>query len=94
MVVGNRPFVIVVYDVDQRRVGKVCQYLRRFLNWVQNSAFEGELNESQLTRLKHGLRALIDPDYDSVYIYRIPAGCVVHREVIGQQRGATDAFID
>ncbi len=94
MVVGNRPFVIVVYDVEQRRVGKVCQYLRRFLNWVQNSAFEGELTESQLKRLKHGLRGLIDPEHDSVYIYRLPAGSVVYREVLGLERGSTEAVIE
>jgi CRISPR/Cas system-associated endoribonuclease Cas2 len=25
-------YVILVYDVQQRRVNKICQYLRRYLN--------------------------------------------------------------
>jgi len=45
-------YVIIVYDIDQSRVAKVCQYLRRWLHWVQNSTFEGELTESQLERIK------------------------------------------
>ena len=32
-------YVIVVYDVGVKRVGKVCKYLRQHLNWVQNSVF-------------------------------------------------------
>jgi CRISPR-associated protein Cas2 len=43
-------YVVIVYDVEQTRVAKVCQYLRRWLHWVQNSAFEGELTEAQLER--------------------------------------------
>jgi len=94
MVVGNRPFVIIVYDVEQQRVAKVCQFLRRFLNWVQNSAFEGELTESQLKRLRHGLKDIIDPSKDSVYIYRLPAGTVVRKEVLGIERGETESLIE
>lgn len=48
-------YIIVVYDVNQNRVGRVCQYLRRFLHWVQNSAFEGEVTESQLRMLNEDL---------------------------------------
>jgi len=36
-------YVIIVYDVEVERVARVCQYLRRHLHWVQNSAFEGEI---------------------------------------------------
>ena len=48
-------FIIVAYDVDAKRTEifkKICQlYLIR----VQNSVFEGELNEAQLMRLKSDL---------------------------------------
>lgn len=75
-------------------MAKVCQYLRRFLHWVQNSAFEGELTESQLERIKADLRDMIDLDYDSVYIYRLPDRSVVRKEVIGQEKAITDVFLD
>ncbi len=87
-------YVVIVYDVEQSRVAKVCQYLRRFLHWVQNSAFEGELTESQLERIKGDLRDMIDLDYDSVYIYRLPDRNVVQKEVIGQEKAITDAFLE
>ncbi len=87
-------YVVIVYDVEQSRVAKVCQYLRRFLHWVQNSAFEGELTESQLERIKADLREMIDLDYDSVYIYRLPDRNVVRKEVIGQEKAITEAFLE
>ncbi|WP_027719319.1 CRISPR-associated endonuclease Cas2 [Desulfovirgula thermocuniculi] len=87
-------YVVIVYDVEQARVAKVCQYLRRFLHWVQNSAFEGELSESQLERLKLGLKNLIDPDYDSVYIYRLPHKKYLRKEIMGQEKALIDQILD
>ena len=86
-------YVVIVYDVEQSRVARVCQYLRRFLHWVQNSAFEGELTESQLERIKQELSELIDPEYDSVYIYPLPDRKFVKRDVIGQEKAPIEAFI-
>lgn len=87
-------YVVIVYDVDQSRVAKVCQYLRRFLIWVQNSAFEGELTESQLERIKAELHDLIDASYDSVYIYRLPDKKFVRKEVLGQAKAITEPFLE
>lgn len=87
-------YVVIVYDVEQSRVAKVCQFLRRFLRWVQNSAFEGELTEAQLERIKAELADLIDPNYDSVYIYRLPDKKWVTKEVLGQAKAITDALLD
>jgi len=87
-------YVLLVYDVEQARVAKVCQYLRRWLHWVQNSAFEGEISEAQLERIKADLQDLIDPDYDSVYIYRLPGKEFVRKEVLGQEKAFTDTFLE
>lgn len=86
-------YVIIVYDVDQSRVGKVCQFLRGFLHWVQNSAFEGFLTESQLERVRIRLKELIDKDHDSVYIYKLPDNRWLKREVIGQEKRRMDRII-
>ena len=40
-------YVILVYDVGEERVGKVCKYLRRYLPRIQNSVFEGELSRGK-----------------------------------------------
>lgn len=87
-------YVIIVYDVEQKRVTKVCQYLRRFLHWVQNSAFEGELTEAQLHEIKFGLMDIIDPQVDSVYIYHCAFPRMVRKEVIGVEKSMTDIFIE
>ena len=47
-------YVIIVYDIDVKRVAKVCKYLRQHLNWVQNSVFEGELTKAKFARVKSG----------------------------------------
>ncbi len=73
---------------------KVCQYLRRFLTWVQNSAFEGELTEGQLERIKVELDDLIDTTYDSVYIYLLPDKKFVRKEVLGQAKAITEPFLE
>lgn len=48
-------YAIVVYDVGEQRVAKVCKYLRTVLQWMQNSIFEGELTEAQIERMKKRL---------------------------------------
>ncbi len=86
-------YVLLVYDVDVSRVPKVCKFLRRYLHWVQNSVFEGELRESQLEEVRWGLRQLIDPEVDSIYIYRVRDARWLDKEIIGQERSPTDAII-
>ena len=86
-------YVIVVYDIEQQRVGKVCQFLRRYLNWVQNSAFEGELSEGKLEQAKAGLRDIIDPERDSVYFYVLREARWVTKQVLGQSKAPTDNIV-
>lgn len=87
-------YVIIVYDVDQKRVSKVCQFLRRFLHWVQNSAFEGELTEAQLEEVKLGLKEIIDQDYDSIYIYTFQSKKQLRKEILGQEKSITDNILE
>ncbi|RKQ88679.1 CRISPR-associated endonuclease Cas2 [Brockia lithotrophica] len=87
-------YVIIVYDIEQERVAKVCQYLRRFLYWAQNSVFEGELSEAQLVKVKSGLSKLIDPQRDSVYIYQLPGKKLVKKEILGQEKIVTRTILE
>ena len=63
-------FVILVYDVAEKRVAKVLKKCRQYLFWVQNSVLEGELTEMRLRQLKRELEQIIDKDEDSVIVYR------------------------
>ncbi len=62
-------YVIAVYDVNVDRVNKVRIFLKQYLNWVQNSVFEGELTKVELKVIEDRIKDLIDVAEDSVRIY-------------------------
>ena len=64
--------MIIVYDVNVKRVNKICQFLRKYLHWVQNSVFEGEITSGNLERIKIGLKEIINENEDSVSFYILP----------------------
>ncbi len=78
-------YYIMVYDVNQKRVNKMLKLLRRYMNWVQNSVFEGELSDSQLERLKHEIKKIINPGEDSVIIYEMEEKWL-GRSIIGLEK--------
>ena len=44
-------YVILIYDVAEKRAGKMLKLCRQYLCWIQNSVFEGELSEVKLREL-------------------------------------------
>ena len=86
-------YVIIVYDVEQGRVNKVCKFLRRYLNWVQNSVFEGEVSEGQFYKIKKGIAKLTDAKKDSVLLYRAISKKWLEKEVIGIEKNLTSNII-
>ena len=34
-------YVLIIYDINVERINKVYKFLKTYLNWVQNSVFEG-----------------------------------------------------
>lgn len=85
-------YYIVVYDIAEKRVSKVLKFMRRYLNWVQNSVFEGELSEAKLEEMKMGLKRLIDPSEDSVLIYSMDKKWL-KREIVGLEKGEISRMI-
>lgn len=79
-------YVLLVYDVEVRRVTKVHKYLKRHLHWVQNSVFEGELTEAQIEGVKAGLKRLLDDETDSVLLYTARDRRWLAKEVMGRER--------
>lgn len=86
-------YAIIVYDVNVGRVSKVCQFLRRYLDWIQNSVFEGELSESQLIKVEDGLKEIIDEDEDSILIYILTSEKLLKRKFMGRRKGETSPII-
>ena len=65
-------YVIIVYDINVDRVNKVKSFLRRYLYWIQNSVFEGEVTDSEFEIIYKGLMKIIDEEVDSIIIYFNP----------------------
>ena len=85
--------MIIVYDIDVERVNKVCQFLRRHLNWIQNSVFEGELSRAHFEEVKTGLKEIIDKDVDSVLVFTVLQKKLLRKEVIGVEKMPVSQFI-
>jgi CRISPR-associated protein Cas2 len=79
-------YVLIVYDVEVKRVTKVHKYLKRHLHWVQNSVFEGELTDAQIEGVKAGLQRLLNDETDSVLLYKARDQRWLAKEVMGRER--------
>ncbi|MBI2953914.1 MAG: CRISPR-associated endonuclease Cas2 [Chloroflexi bacterium] len=86
-------FVIVVYDANESRVAKYLKTLRRYLTWVQNSVFEGEIEEPGLRKLKAELARYLNKDEDSVVIYKFRSRAYYERDELGLPREQSDRQI-
>lgn len=76
-------FVILTYDVNQKRVTRVMKTCRKYLSHVQKSVFEGMIMEGKLNKLKFELQKRIVPEEDSVCIYEIENIKYTRKESIG-----------
>jgi len=85
--------VIVVYDIKENRVGKVLKTCRKYLYWVQNSVFEGELSEAKLEKLKMELAKIINDHEDSIIIYTFRSVWYTKRETMGIKKGGEELII-
>jgi CRISPR-associated protein Cas2 len=83
----------LVYDVNQKRVAKVLKKCRQYLNWVQNSVFEGEISEANLKKLKMELERITKKDEDSVIFYYLRTTKYSSREIMGLKKGGDENII-
>lgn len=86
-------FVIVVYDIGVKRVTRVLKTCRKYLYWVQNSVFEGEISEVNLTKLKGELSKIINKEFDSVIIYSFRTTKYSNIEIMGLKKGGEDLIL-
>ena len=76
-------FIILTYDVGSKRVGKALRVCRKYLHSVHRSVFEGKLTERELRCLQRELKRVINPDFDSVRIYRFESMKYAQKQDIG-----------
>lgn len=85
--------MIIVYDMGVERVTKICQYLRRSMDWVQNSVFEGELTDAEFKRIQHDVKEIMEADVDSVRFYTFRTKEQVKIETMGVEKADIGCII-
>lgn len=86
-------YVILVYDMGEKRVGKMLKLCRQYLNWVQNSVFEGDLSEAKLRELTTKIKSLMDASEDSIILFTNKMDYNMSKQIIGRERMSTDIFL-
>ncbi|MFH1642497.1 MAG: CRISPR-associated endonuclease Cas2 [Nanoarchaeota archaeon] len=84
--------VILIYDVNVKRVTKIMKICREYLEHIQNSVFEGDLTDANLKELKMRLKEVINPEEDSVIIFRL-WNSNYKKEIIGIEKNSMDNII-
>lgn len=67
-------FAILIYDIStsaskKKNYNRICKTVENYLQRVQFSVFEGELQPHELLELKTKLKKIIEKNYDSIIIY-------------------------
>lgn len=78
-------YLIMIYDINQKRVRKVLKIARKYLKWVQNSVLEGKITEKDFEILRSKVCDLINEDEDTIYWYILNPGFIPFRKVFGNK---------
>jgi CRISPR-associated protein Cas2 len=86
-------YVILVYDVGEKRVGKMLKLCRKYLHWIQNSVFEGEITDVKLKELIHQAKQIMNTETDSVILFKNRDEKWWYKEIIGLEKNRIDNFL-
>ncbi len=75
-------YVIIVYDISVERQNDVREFLKKYLDHVQNSVFEGEIEKSKLYFIKRVLERMIDKNQDSIIIYTFQSKNLLDNRIV------------
>ena len=85
-------YVILVYDVDQKRTAKMLKLYRRYLSWIQNSVFEGEISEVQLKYLVVEAKEIMK-EKDSLILFKSRDEKWLEKEIVGDEKASVSNFL-
>lgn len=85
--------VIIAYDIGIERLHRVYLIMKQYLNWIQNSAFEGDLSLGQIEELRLKVAEVIDKERDCVIVFLISNPEWIDRKVWGKEKGSTNQII-
>jgi len=86
-------YIIAVYDVGQKRVGKMLKLCRQYLNWIQNSVFEGEISEVKLEELKIRAKEIMEEEDDSFILFKTRQEKWLDKEIVGKERSSLNNIL-
>ncbi len=86
-------YLIMVYDINEKRVNKVLKIGRKYLNWIQNSVLEGEISKAGFEKMKMELKEVIKEDEDSIVFYKMRTTKYTSRETMGIEKNPEDTII-
>ena len=86
-------YIILVYDIEEKRVGKMLKLCRRYLNWIQNSVFEGEITDVKLKELLQAAKAIMEADKDSIIVFKSRQEKWLEKTVIGKEKNSLDNLL-
>ncbi len=86
-------YVILVYDIEQKRVGKMLKLCRQYLNWIQNSVFEGDLTDVKLNELIHKAGGIMNKEKDSMILFKSRQEKWLEKGVVGREKNELDNLI-
>ncbi|HEU5366352.1 MAG TPA: CRISPR-associated endonuclease Cas2 [Hanamia sp.] len=86
-------YVILVYDIEEKRVAKMLKLCRQYLNWIQNSVFEGEITEVKLKELLSEAKKKMNKEKDSIIIFKSREQKWLEKDVIGKEKNDLDNIL-
>lgn len=86
-------YVILVYDFGEKRVAKMLKLCRKYLFWVQNSVFEGEISAVRLKELLICAEQFMKKEEDSIIIFKGRDKVWMEKDIIGKEKCSTDNFL-
>lgn len=86
-------YVILVYDIGEKRVGKMLKLCRKYLNWIQNSVFEGEISEFKLKKLIFNAKVIMDLEIDSLISFQSRDQKWLEKQIVGHERSTLDNIL-
>ncbi|QDR82362.1 CRISPR-associated endonuclease Cas2 [Sporomusa termitida] len=89
----NYNYVILVYDIGEKRVGKVFKICKKYLVPFQKSVFRGEITPANLIKLRSELQKVIDKKVDFVALFKMTGDYVFDEEVIGVRLHNQEAML-
>jgi CRISPR-associated protein Cas2 len=76
-------WIILTYDIEEKRVQVIRKICLPYLKWLQNSVFIGEITKANLSILISKLKSKINEEKDSIQIFVLRDEKLANRVTIG-----------